>query len=250
MNNAPTITIDKKETVADLCGITPDKVTDLRVYSKNKSADLEFLIDYPNVRELFAGGEFANVDGISQLNELTRLALNLPEAVDLSGVRAPGLTSLSLYNQLNEGFEGLISDKLEYLEIMEMRKLSDLSFIEKAAGLKKLYLMSLPDVEKLPDFGKMPQLYGLKVYELHKLNDIERLVRSNIKYLALSISADKLTGTKIADVLLRMEKLEGAEMILDRSGSRRETVLENQLKKAGREELLNMDMSMANWKKL
>lgn len=250
MNNAPTITIDKKETITDLCGLSPDKVKSLRVYSKNKNADLDFLIDYPNDRELFVNGDFSNVDGISQLKELSQLTLGIPAAVDLSGVQAPKLKSLSLSGQLNEGFEGLISEKLEYLEIMEMRKLDDLSFVEKAAGLKKLYLMSLPAVEKLPDFGKMPQLYGLKVYELHKLNDIEILTRSNIKYLALTISADKLTGTKIADVLLRMKKLEGAEMILDRSGSRRESVLENAMKKAGREELLNMDMSMANWKKL
>ncbi len=245
-----TIKIDKKETTVDLGGLSPEKVTELRVYSDDKKADLSMLGGFPNVRSLFVNGDFANVDGISQLKELTALTLRIPAAVDISGVRAPKLKSLSAYQQINEGFFGLLTENIEYLELMEMRKLADLSFVEREAGLKKLYLMSLPAVEKLPDFGKMPNLYGLKVYELHKLNDIESLTRSNIKYLALTISADKLTGTKLADVLLRMEKLEGADMSLDRSSVRRETVLENALKKVGKAELLNIDMGMANWRLL
>lgn len=245
-----TIKIDKSETTVELGGLSPDKVTSLRVYSNDKKADLSLLGDYPNIRTLFVNGDFANVDGISQLEELTVLALRLPAAADLSGVRAPKLKSLSAYQQINEGFSGLLTENIEYLELMEMRKVSDLSFVEKAVGLKKLYLMSLPAVEKLPDFGKMPNLYGLKVYELHKLNDVESLTRSNIRFLALTLAADKLSGTKLADILLRMEKLEGAEMFLDRSGAGRVTVLKNQFKKAGRAELLNMDMSMARWKLL
>lgn len=245
-----TIRIDKKETTVDLGGLSPEKVTELRVYSNDKKADLSMLGGYPNVRSLFVNGDFANVDGISQLEELTVLTLRIPAAVDISGVRAPKLKSLSAYQQINKGFSGLLTKNIEYLELMEMRKLADLSFVEKAAGLKKLYLCSLPAVEKLPDFSKLPDLYGLKVYELHKLNDIESLTRSKIRFLALTLAADKLTGTKLADVLLRMEELEGAEMLLDRSGAGRVRVLENQLKKADRAELLNMDMSMARWKLL
>ena len=240
----PSIWISRKETTAELLGQKPEDVTYLIVYV-DKAADLSLLADYPKVETLILSGDPANVDGISQLKKLSFLSLDFPAAVDLSNIHAPGLKSLTLYRHLNEGFEGLISEKLEYLEIKEMRKLNDLSFVEKAAGLKKLYLCSLPAVEKLPDLGKMPNLYGLKVYELHKLNDIESLTRSNIKYLALTISADKLTGTKLADVLLRMEKLEGADMGLDRSSVRRETVLENALKKAGKAKLLNIDMGLS-----
>lgn len=246
----PTIWIGKKETASDLLGAKPGGVKYLCVYSDNKKADLGFLKEYPNVETLFINGDFASVDGISELKRLNRLILVLSSDADLSGVCVPELKSLTVYHRINNGFTELLTDKLEYLALLEMRKLADLSFIEKAAGLKKLYLMSLPAVEKLPDFGKMPDLYGLKVYELHKLNDVESLTRSNIKYLALTLAADKLSGTKIADVLLRMEKLEGADILLDRSGTGRVKVLENQLKKAGRSELLNMDMSMARWKLL
>lgn len=246
----PTIKIGKKETTVDLLGSRPEDVRDLGVYSDNKKADLGFLKEYPNVETLFVNGELANVDGISALKRLSRLTLLLPAEVDLSGINVPALKILSLYKQINPGLSTLLTDKIEYLELMDMRRLADLSFVENAKGLKKLYLMSMPAVEALPDFGKLPNLYGLRLYELHKLNDIEGLTRSHIRFLSVFLAADKLSGTKLADVLLRMEHLEEAYMRLDRSSDRRHNVLENQLKKAGKEQLLDASCDMDEWLKL
>ena len=244
----PTIKIGKKETGIDLLGKKPEAVKYLCVYADNKKADLDFLNEYPNVETLFVNGDFANVDGISELKRLNRLILLLPAEVYLSGVNVPTLKSLSVYKQINPGFSALLTEKIEYLELMEMRKFSDLSFVEGLTGLKKLYLQSLPAVEKLPDFGKMPNLYGLKIYELHKLNDIESLTRSAIRYFALTLAADKLSGTKIADVLLRMECLERFSGSLDRS-YKRDNVLENRLKKAGKSDIWNY-FDMNEWLRL
>ncbi|MDE6728446.1 MAG: hypothetical protein K2J80_10990 [Oscillospiraceae bacterium] len=243
----PTIKIGKKETTTDLLEKKPEDVKYLCVYANNKKADLDFLKEYPNVETLFVNGDLANVDGISELKRLNRLTLLLPAEINLSEVKVPTLKSLSVYKQINPGFSALLTDKIEYLELMDMRKLSDLSFVEQAEGLKKLYLMSLPAVDVLPEFGKLPNLYGLKLYELHKLNDIESLARSNIRYLDFALVADKLTGTKIANVLLRMKDLEWASMRLDRSSDRRYNVLENQLKKAGKEQLLDVYCDMNKW---
>ncbi len=248
-DNKPTITIGKKETTVDLLGLEPKQVTKLAVYCDNKNGDLSFLGKYLNVQNLFISGDFANVDGISALKSLNSLTIRLTSNAELSNVCVPGLKSLSVYERLNYGFEGLITDSVEYLELMEIRKVCDLSFVENASGLRKLYLMSMPAVEELPDLGKMPNLYGLKIYELHKLNDIESLVRSAIRYLAVSLAADKLSGTRIADVLLRMEHLERASMILDRSSDNRYNVMEKCLRKAGKAELLS-EFDMSEWQRL
>lgn len=226
-----TIRIGKKETTVSLQGQNPDKVSYLRVYGDNKTANLDFLADYPNVETLFIDGNFANVDGISQLMGLKYLSISLESSVRLDGIRLPTLKSLTIYNRINEGFDGLLTDNLETLKLCEIRGLNDLSFIENAVGLKKLDLTTLPLVA-LPDFGKMPNLYALRIYELHKLNDIESLVRSNIRYLVMYLAADKLSGTKIADVLLRMGHLEKACLTyLDRSSDKRYTVIENKFRK-------------------
>ena len=234
-----------KETKADLGGLSPEEITDLRVYSGNKKADLGFLAEYPNVERLFVNGDFTDVDGISLLKRLNDLTLRVP--CDLSGVNVPSLKRLSFFRQADSS---LLTENIEYLALMEMRKLSDLSFVEKATGLKKLYLMSLPSVESLPDFEKLPNLYALKMYELHKLSDIESLTRSNIRYLSVSLIADKLSGTKRAEVLLNMERLEKAGITLDRN-RRRDTVLENRLKRAYKEQILEPSLAMMEyWQRL
>lgn len=246
-----TIRIGKKETTVNPDGHNPEKVNDLRVYSDNKTANLDFLADYPNVETLFISGNFANVDGISQLTGLKDLRMVLNSSVELSNVHVPKLKSLTVYNRLNEGFCNLLTDSVESLELHEIRKLSDLSFLESALWLKKLDLVSLPAVEALPDFGKLPNLYALRIYELHKLNDIESLGRSNIRYLVMLLAADKLSGTKIADVVLRMEHLEKANLdYLDRSSIQRFNVVENKFKKAERDIPLDAISSYVEWKQL
>ena len=114
-----------------------------------------------------------------------------------------------------------------------------------------MYLDSLPSVEVLPDFSKLLKLFALKIYELHQLKDIESLRDSFIQYLGFTLAADKLSGTKIAEILLGMKQLKGADMVyMDRSSIRRYNALENKLKKAGREDLLNYRMEYANWENL
>ena len=242
----PTIQIGKKDTTVDLLGAKPEDVKYLCVYCDNKSADLSLLEDYPNVERLFLNGDFANVDDISGLKSLSNLTIRLTSDTALNNLYIPSLKSLSVYNKLNSGYENLLTEDLEYLELMDIRGLSDLSFIEKLSGLKKLYLESLPAVERLPDFEKMPNLYGLKIYELHKLGDIESLTRSNIRFLAITLAADKLSGTKLAEVLLSMESLERLSCMLDRSGGKRDQVLENRLNKAGKLDIWN-DFDMKEW---
>lgn len=241
----PEIKIGKSGTSVELLGQAPEEVKTLIVYGYVKSAELSLLSDYPNVEKLIVSGEFTNVDNINSLKSLNWLCLYLEANTPLGGLKIPSLTSLSLSKKLCEGWENLLTENLEYLELSDIRGLSDISFIEGLTGLKKLYLNALPAVEKLPDFGKMPSLYGLKIYELHKLNDLESLARSSIRYLDLTLAADKLSGTKIADVLLRMERLERFSGKLDRS-HKRDDVLENKLIKSGKSGLLNY-FDMEEW---
>lgn len=241
----PEIKLGKSGISVELLGQKPEEVKNLIVYGYVKSAELSLLADYPNVEKLVLSGEFANVDEINSLKKLNHLCLHLEENTPLGNLKIPALKILSLSGKLGDEWENLLTDNLEYLELSDIRGLSDLSFVEELSGLRKLYLKSLSGVEKLPDFSKMPNLYGLKIYELHKLNDLEILTKSAIRYLDLTLAADKLTGTKIADVLLRMERLERFSGTLDRS-RKRDDVLENKLTKSGKSELLNY-FDMDEW---
>lgn len=244
------IQIEKKETVAELHGLMPDEVCSLRIYA-NKKTDLAFLSDYPKVEELFLRGDFTDITAINELHQLKRLTIYLYQPVDFSRIRCDALENLSASCIVDETFPALFTERLQALKLSSIRKLRDLSFLEQAAGLRKLYLDSLPSVEVLPDFSKLLKLFALKIYELHQLKDIESLRDSFIQYLGFTLAADKLSGTKIAEILLGMKQLKGADMVyMDRSSIRRYNALENKLKKAGREDLLNYRMEYANWENL
>lgn len=244
------IVIRRTGTETDLGGLPPERVRYLKVSSEKKTADLDFLEAYPNVTQLFLRGRFADINAVSNL-ALVSLTLYLSRAVDFSGLRVPALRDLTVGGPVDGSVSHLLSGGVERLELSGARRLADLSFLEGAGGLKKLYLRSLPAAEALPDLGKLPNLYALKLYELHKLSDMDSLTRSAIRYLAVSLSADKLSGTKLAEVLLGMERLERASLRgLDRSGLRRWGVIENRLKKAGREALLAEDLDMTRWELL
>lgn len=245
------IVIRRTGTETDLGGLPPEGVRYLKVSSEKKMADLDFLEAYPNVTQLFLRGRFADINAVSGLARLGSLTLYLSGAVDFSGLRVPALRDLTVGGPVDGSVAHLLNGGVERLELSGARRLADLSFLEGAGGLRKLYLRSLPAAEALPDFGKLPNLYALKLYELHKLSDMDSLTRSAVRYLAVSLSADKLSGTKLAEVLLGMERLERASLRgLDRSGLRRWGVIENQLKKAGREALLAEDLDMTRWELL
>ena len=234
------IHIRRGETTVDLGGMTPERVTDLRIYSGKKN-DLSLLSDYPNVTRLFLQGDFTSIDTAGGLRQLSRLCLYPSGPVDCAALSGLSLRELVICRHMAEHIE----------EIGALRRLSDLSFLEEAGSVEKLYLHGLPAVEALPDFAALPSLYALKLYELHRLSDLESLTRSQIRYLAASLIADKVTGTKLAGTLLAMPKLERADLtFVDRSGSRRYTVLENQLRKAGRLDLLAAGMDYQAWERL
>mgnify|MGYP007025186564 CR=1 FL=1 len=79
--------------------------------------------------------------------------------------------------------------------------------ISAGSGLCPLYLNGLPGVEALPDFRRLPSIFALNIYELHKLENIDSLKGSGVEYLGFTLAADKLSGTKIAEVLLAMKRL-------------------------------------------
>ncbi|MCI8643314.1 MAG: hypothetical protein HFG79_07540 [Lachnospiraceae bacterium] len=244
------IRIEKKETAVELNGLAPDRVRSLRVYA-NKKTDLAFLSDYPRVEELILRGDFTDAAGLNGLHSLRKLVMYLNLPVDFSNVRCDALEILSARCAVDETFPAFFTENLRELELSSIRGLKSLSFLEQAVGLKKLYLNALPGVEALPDFRKLSKLFALNIYELHKLRDIESLKDSAVEYLGFTLAADKLSGTGIAKILLAMEKLKGADMVyMDRSSVRRYNVVENILKKEGREELLNYQMNYGDWKKL
>lgn len=232
------VIVGKNGTDINLKGQPPNSVADLYFYADKKS-DLHLLHQYPNIEKLVLSGKISEVDSLLELKHLKELKLYGFSGTDFISVKELSLKVIHVVNcAIGENFSALLSESLEYLHLGNIKKMEDLTFVEKATGLKKLYIEDTPWVEVLPDFSKLKKLYALKLYGLHKLNNIESLVDSNIEYLAFTLVADKFSGTKFAEIILQMKSLKQADMyLLDRS-DRRLPALKNRLAKEGKEHLL------------
>lgn len=208
-DNGSQFILTNKNDVCEFENNADEKITDLCLTSNKFKTDLSILKSYPNLKHLTLIGNFDCFEFIQNLEHLETLILYLNNAEYLD-------------------YEELMTDKLSRLDIHDSRKISDLSFIEKAKNLKKLFLCSLPKVTALP---KLSEIYFLKIYELHKVTNIDSLINSKIQYLDLTIFADKISGTNIAKALTQMKEIKKAYIDLIDRGGRRDEVIKNYLKK-------------------
>lgn len=193
------------------------EITNLCLTSNRFKTNLDILGLYPNISELTLIGDFGNYQFVRNLHLIESLELYLRNAD---------------YSE----YESLMTSKLNRLDIRETREITDLNFISKAVNLKRLYLNDLPNVTSLPEFN---EISVLKIYGLHKLNNIESLVNSKIQYISLALCADKISGTKIADTLIKMKELKKVDISHIDRGGRRDEVIENRLKKYNLQNLID-----------
>ncbi len=193
------------------------EITNLCLTSNRFKTNLDIFGLYPNISELTLIGDFGNYQFVRNLHLIESLELYLRNAD---------------YSE----YESLMTSKLNRLDIRETREITDLNFISKAVNLKRLYLNDLPNVTSLPEFN---EISVLKIYGLHKLNNIESLVNSKIQYISLALCADKISGTKIADTLIKMKELKKVDISHIDRGGRRDEVIENRLKKYNLQNLID-----------
>ena len=193
------------------------EITNLCLTSNRFKTNLDILGLYPNISELTLIGDFGNYQFVRNLHLIESLELYLRNAD---------------YSE----YESLMTSKLNRLDIRETREITDLNFISKAVNLKRLYLNDLPNVTSLPEFN---EISVLKIYGLHKLNNTESLVNSKIQYISLALCADKISGTKIADTLIKMKELKKVDISHIDRGGRRDEVIENRLKKYNLQNLID-----------
>lgn len=160
----------------------------------------------------------------------------------LEGYPDPGFSPkiFTVVGHIDERISCFLSDNLSQMRIDDNQKIKDLSFLEKAPHLQKLDLESLPGITTLP-LSKLPQLSALRIRGLHKLTDLEPLAQSNIQYLEIAFSADKISATRMADVMLRMPLLKTLSVgLFSRVQCKKSPLIRRQFEKAGRGDTITL----------
>jgi hypothetical protein len=149
----------------------------------DKKISLDLLADLPNLTDLSVVRQPKGLESIVQLPNLAELALT-----GYSIEKLPFLNDLKSLKRLYIGFGTsknihTISqlDQLEELDILWVKKLSDITAISKLTNLIKLKVENEKQIVSLPDLSKNRKLKNIRLMNLSSIEDISSLRDSNVE---------------------------------------------------------------------
>lgn len=145
--------------------------------SLTKKLNIDFISRFSKLEYLFLEEHSKNIEEIGKLENLKEIVLrsvsvpNINFLKDLNklwsiDIKLGGIKDFSILEQLPQ---------VKYLELWQIKGLSDLSFISKMTGLQNLLLQSLTNVNALPSFINLPKLRRLSLMNLKGLEDFNAL---------------------------------------------------------------------------
>lgn len=162
--------------LADIDGLRhlPDDARFIGLGQTKKRLSLAPLGRFTRLTRLYLEGQTKDIEVVSTLGELRSVTLRSITLPDLSmltpltnlralDLKLGGTKNLSLLPELQA---------LDYLELWQVKGLSDLSPIAKLPRLEYLFLQSLRQVEALPHLGGLPALTRLWIETMKGLTDL------------------------------------------------------------------------------
>lgn len=219
-----------------------DSIRDLYL-SIGVKMDLQLLNKFPNVDTLSLQGKFNEVSSLLHLQKLSSLSLSDFKEIDFYPLKDVRLKTVHFRScVMSDSLSPLLSESVEYISISEVKKTDNIDVILAATNLRMLFLDNFI-LTKFPDLERLPGLKILQINEMHKIEDINPLINSNIEYLFVLVSVDKISAKLFAETLIQMKHLKKALMRLMDRNEKRYTVLKKYMEKEGRLDLLSEDMN-------
>jgi len=161
-----------------------------------EASNVEMLDRLPNLEALSVG--IYSLESFSFLhslpNTLTTLFLGATKS------KKPKLTGLGRFTNLKELYmEGLAN--LKYLELWQIRGLSDISFISTLSGLQYLFLQSLRNVTELPDLSGLTSLRRVYLETMKGLNDVSGLIQAPALEEYIHVCAQNMSPEQYSEML-------------------------------------------------
>lgn len=145
--------------------------------TKSKKPKIDSISRFTNLENLYLEGQSNGIAEINKLKKLQQITLrsisneNLDYLIGLNelwslDIKLGGIKNFSALERLSN---------IKYLELWQIRDLSDLSFISNMIGLQNLFIQSLKNVTKLPALEKLINLRRIYLENLKGLKDISSL---------------------------------------------------------------------------
>lgn len=151
---------------------------DLSLQATNsKKIKLGSIGRFTALERLYLGGQQRDIEtiaGLTRLGDLTLGSVTLDSLDFLQGL--PNLWSLDIKLGGTTNLDGLRNLKrVKYLELWQIKGLSDLSPISEMTGLQYLFLQALRNVTELPDCSRLTSLRKVHLETMKGLSDLSPL---------------------------------------------------------------------------
>jgi hypothetical protein len=145
--------------------------------TRSKKPQIESISRFTGLKYLYLEAQQKGIESIRQLKKLQKIVLR--------SISTDNLDFISELQQLwyvdiklggIKNFDALqVLPKIKYLELWQIRDLSDLSFISKLPTLQNLFIQSLKQVAELPDFSDSKSLRRIFLENLKGLRNLSTL---------------------------------------------------------------------------
>jgi len=171
--------------------------------TKSKKPRLSSLARFTQLRELYLEGQQTDIEVISHLPQLEKLMLRsitLGGLDMLRGLKHLWSVDIKLGGTKNlAALEGM--KRIKYLELWQVRGLSDLSVISTLVGLQFLFLQSLPNVSAFPNLSPLRALRRVCLENMKGLKDMAALLNAPALEELIYVDARGREPAEFAEIL-------------------------------------------------
>jgi hypothetical protein len=181
--------------------------------TKSKKPRLDALARFHSLRKLYLEGQQQGIETLSKLLTLEEVTLRSISTQDLDYVSGlPRLWSLDIKLGGIRDFSSIANKQtIKYLELWQIRGLSNLSFVSSLTGLQFIFLQSLRNVIKIPDLSRLSKLRRLHLENMKGLKDVSAIAHAPVLEEFSHFSAENAAPEQYTDVL-RMPTLKSVRV--------------------------------------
>jgi len=158
--------------------ISPLHLTSLSLCrTKSDRPSLAPLARFANLKKVYLEGHRKEIEVIGTLRRLEDVTIRSVTTPDLSYLRSlPRLLSVDVKLGGTKNLSAIAGMKtIRYLEVWQVRGLSNVEVAGQLPGLQYLFLQALPHVRKLPSFARSRSLRRVHLWNMQGLRDLSQL---------------------------------------------------------------------------
>jgi hypothetical protein len=171
--------------------------------TKSKKPRLDLLSRFQSLTHLYLEGQQRGIEVLSELRNLEDLTLRSVTTESLAYIsRLPRLWSLDI--KLG-GIRNLSAiggkESIKYLELWQIKGLTDIDVVSSLSGLQFLFLQSLINVSAIPDLSRLYNLRRFRLDNMQGLKDVSAIRHAPALQELQHISAQNIQPEMYKDLM-------------------------------------------------